>query len=268
LAGQHYPVADIEWQTDELEWIQNNEREWIEFCRLLPSQYQIQLLKRLIDKVELDETIVYLSGLFTTHQEGFKLFFLPWNQRMVKLIENKALVSHGTTGLSTWGASLYLIEYFAQNPYIKGKAVLELGAGLGLLSIAMADIGAKVIATDCSLVMERLTKNCQLNSAALTVTELDWNNPTIQFVGDYIVCADVVFDPDLIPPLVQTIKTYLGPKMQCIMACTKRNEETWALLECELSHHFGIQYASVDTSWFVYSEKSPIFILLLTNKEL
>lgn len=58
----------------------------------------------------------------------------------VKLQENRNIISGaGTTGLRTWEAALHLGSYFLSSPereaIIKGKNVLELGAGTGFLSI-------------------------------------------------------------------------------------------------------------------------------------
>lgn len=61
------------------------------------------------------------------------------NDRAVTLLESRAVISSsGTTGLRTWEAALHLGAYLASESgqqWVRGKRVLELGAGTGLLSI-------------------------------------------------------------------------------------------------------------------------------------
>jgi 2-polyprenyl-3-methyl-5-hydroxy-6-metoxy-1,4-benzoquinol methylase len=263
LLGQHVPISEIQWLSSELEFIKENELEFITFCKLLPSRYQVQVLKSIIELIELDEIIVYLSTLFTTNSDGFKVFFMQSGE-MISLVENRELISQGTTGLRTWGASLYLVEYFHQKN-VRGKKILELGSGLGLLSMALKLMGNQVHATDCQVVLERLQHNITLNNLDIPVSLLNWHEPELDWDGDLIVCADVVFDPSLIEPLLNTIGKYLLGKT-CIMACTKRNQETWDFLESMLEKRFLVTKVSIKPNWFVYQEQSPIHIFILVNK--
>ena len=72
----------------------------------------------------------------------------------LKLLENRSVISGaGTTGLRTWEAALHLASYLLSSQSIasvRGKRVIELGAGTGLLSILCAShLGAAhTIATD------------------------------------------------------------------------------------------------------------------------
>jgi 2-polyprenyl-3-methyl-5-hydroxy-6-metoxy-1,4-benzoquinol methylase len=263
LVGQLLPISMIDWQEQELLYIQQNEQEWIEFCTLLPSHYQITLLKRLVELIDLEDTMVHISTLFTspTIHNGYKVFFMPLGNEMLLLRENREWISHGTTGLSTWGASLYLIEYFSLNP-MAGKRILELGAGLGLLSMALKLMGNEICATDCAVVIDRLAESVQLNKMDITVSFLNWHSPDLLWDGDVIVCADVVFDPSLIEPLLHTISKYIKNKV-CYLACTKRNQETWDRLESMLVSLFLVETDEMSPSWFVYQESSPIYLFIL-----
>ncbi|KAF1812594.1 hypothetical protein P152DRAFT_458420 [Eremomyces bilateralis CBS 781.70] len=82
------------------------------------------------------------------------------------------LSSSGTTGLRTWEAALHLGAYLSSNGqesgklWVRGKHVLELGAGTGLLSILCAKHLATrtVTATDGDeRVLETLENNAFLN---------------------------------------------------------------------------------------------------------
>ena len=61
---------------------------------------------------------------------------------------------------------------------VKGKRVLELGAGMGLGGIAFSMLGAEVILTDTSDVLPLLRRNCEANlgCGAVAVAELGEGN--------------------------------------------------------------------------------------------
>ena len=49
---------------------------------------------------------------------------------------------------------------------LKGKKAIELGAGMGLCSIAFAALGANVLSTDIYSVLPLLARNCSSNMSA------------------------------------------------------------------------------------------------------
>jgi hypothetical protein len=82
----------------------------------------------------------------------------------VTLAEEQKTISHGTTGLRTWGASLRLAELvldrpadvFPSPPSPQGPTmtttfdVLELGAGVGFLGLFLATLGRDLTLLDWS----------------------------------------------------------------------------------------------------------------------
>jgi predicted nicotinamide N-methyase len=58
-------------------------------------------------------------------------------------------------------------------PKMKGKRVLELGAGMGLGGIAFALLGAEVILTDTADVVPLLKRNCEYNLGTKAVQVLE-----------------------------------------------------------------------------------------------
>eukprot|EP00268_Persea_americana_P048333 TRINITY_DN509_c1_g1_i6.p1 TRINITY_DN509_c1_g1~~TRINITY_DN509_c1_g1_i6.p1 ORF type:complete len:114 (-),score=14.11 TRINITY_DN509_c1_g1_i6:334-675(-) len=92
---------------------------------------------------------------------------------------------------------------------LKGKRVIELGAGCGLAGFGMALLGCNVVSTDQVEVLPLLMRNVERNTSrimqtspdsasfgSIEVAELDWGNPEhIRAVDppfDYIIATDVV----------------------------------------------------------------------------
>jgi predicted nicotinamide N-methyase len=73
------------------------------------------------------------------------------------------------TGLTTWDGSVVLAKYFDFHPeWIRGKTVLEVGAGTGVVGTAAALMGAKLsVLTDLEYTLENLAHNVDINFKAL-----------------------------------------------------------------------------------------------------
>ncbi|KAJ3357015.1 Methyltransferase-like protein 22 [Entophlyctis luteolus] len=82
-------------------------------------------------------------------------------------------------GLQVWAGAMLLSEYLLSNPItVRGKIVLELGAGTGLASIAAVAAGARaVVATDIhdEGILSLLHRNVKLNNLAdiVSIAPLD-----------------------------------------------------------------------------------------------
>jgi predicted nicotinamide N-methyase len=95
---------------------------------------------------------------------------------------------------------------------LAGRRVLELGAGLGLPSLAAALRGADVLATDwADDAVELLRANAARNGIALRAERIRWDEPQPLLGGapwDLVLCADVLYEQrnadlllDLLPRL-------------------------------------------------------------------
>jgi len=173
---------------------------------------------------------------------------------ILKLLEDKSMISKGTTGLRTWEASLRLSEYFIQNPQIcQNKNIIELGAGVGLLSLICAKLGAKsILATDVNHdVLQRLQQNIKANQLLLEsenctipkVEKLDWNEKNLDMSEyqdlDLIICADVIYNPENIEPFVNILSIFLKniPSITIILCNPLRQQSTYDLFLEQLSQH-------------------------------
>lgn len=140
----------------------------------------------------------------------------------IRLFEDAAGVSSSGTGATLWDSSIVLTKYLFQECEISGKKVIELGAGLGLPSIALALRGADVTATDREITCGILQKNIDANvhshtQSCIEIVELTWSCDETKLFRERndINAIDLVIGSDLI---------------------FRRNEDAWRALACTYRH--------------------------------
>lgn len=242
-----------------------------------PGRYQFRVLKKLVSIIEgaiddpgedeiSDNLMSLLSSLLSSNlppesisaqQKAFVTYTYSTrptdgpassNELPVTLLESRAVISSsGTTGLRTWEAALHLGNFLISesgNEIIRGKNVLELGAGTGLLSILCAKYleAGRVIATDGDeAVVDAIKTNIFINEldipegsstrGSIESAALKWGWPlqATAFEEDYGVGALDVVDNSGIPLLVSTLRELFDLKssVQVVIAASIRNEKTF-----------------------------------------
>ncbi|XP_042554339.1 protein-lysine N-methyltransferase EEF2KMT [Dipodomys spectabilis] len=207
-----------------------------------------------------DELYEALAEVLTAKESTrcHRSYVLP-SGAVVTLSESTAIVSHGTTGLVTWDAALYLAEWAIKNPAtFAHRTVLELGSGAGLtgLVICKSCRPRAYVFSDChSRVLRQLRENVGLNGFSLqpepaadthtplvTVAHLDWDVATAPevaaFQPDVIIAADVLYCPDVTRSLVGILHRLSacpgGCTPEVYVAFTMRNPDTYRLFTTEL----------------------------------
>src|SRR5690606_29628414 len=102
-----------------------------------------------------------------------------------------------------WASGLVLARWLAENPqWVRGKRVLDFGAGSGVAAIAAAKAGAlEVVACDLDpLALQASRANAALNDVTLEYSE-DFFAEADRF--DLIIVADVLYDRANLPLLDQ-----------------------------------------------------------------
>ncbi|KAM6165342.1 protein-lysine N-methyltransferase EEF2KMT isoform 2-T2 [Erethizon dorsatum] len=174
------------------------------------------------------------------------------------LSESTAIVSHGTTGLVTWDAALFLAEWAIENPAVfTHRTVLELGSGAGFTGLAICKMchPKAYIFSDChSRVLEQLRGNMLLNGLSeadaatdaerplVMVAQLDWEVATVPqlsvFQPDIVIAADVLYCPEVILSLVVVLQRlaacHRDRAPDVYVAFTVRNPETCQLFITKL----------------------------------
>ncbi|XP_061359438.1 uncharacterized protein LOC133303537 isoform X1 [Gastrolobium bilobum] len=143
-------------------------------------------------------------------------------------------------GTTVWDASLVFVKFLERNcrkgrfspSKLKGKRVIELGAGCGVSGFGMALLGCDVIVSDQKEVLPLLQRNMERNISrviqknpesfgSIKVSELQWGDEShIKAVGppfDYIIGTDVVYVEHLLEPLLQTILALSGPRTTILL---------------------------------------------------
>ncbi|KAI9570179.1 putative methyltransferase-domain-containing protein [Boletus coccyginus] len=198
----------------------------------------------------------------------------------ITCLESRTTIEAGTTGLRTWKASLALAQYLIQHPYLVDSSnVLELGSGTGFIGILVASLQLhapippfgrnmpSVYLTDVnSTVLARCQNNvrllCNKSSSHPNIhyNSLDWLDSLSdqeslksffsEAKSDIVLGADIVFDPVLVPPLVQTIFLALSfePTRMAFIALTVRNEETLTYFLDEIGKVLKVEEVAHDTT--------------------
>mmetsp|Transcript_7613 Transcript_7613/g.19217 ORF Transcript_7613/g.19217 Transcript_7613/m.19217 type:complete len:217 (+) Transcript_7613:112-762(+) len=126
-----------------------------------------------------------------------------------------------------WNATLCIREFLSTRlrAELRGKTVLELGAGLGLLGLGVSDLGANVVITAMPSEMDALKKRVELHLAERSSKEggpgnvetfpLLWGTESFHSSDlsrsmkekkiDLILCCDLIYDEDVTELLIDTL---------------------------------------------------------------
>lgn len=100
-----------------------------------------------------------------------------------------------STGTRVWDTAVAMARLFEKGDIELPARVLELGAGTGLLGMAIAaTAGSSVVSTDTREVVDVLKRTVDANQSPVTVREFDWNSTSPEeFEGyDLAVASDVL----------------------------------------------------------------------------
>ncbi|KAI3908338.1 hypothetical protein MKX01_027360 [Papaver californicum] len=134
-------------------------------------------------------------------------------------------------GTTVWDASMVFVKFLERNcrkgrfcpAKLKGKRVIELGAGCGVAGFGMAMLGCDVVTTDQIEVLPLLMRNVDRNTSRILQSHLDSSLFAVEPPFDFIIGTDVVYAEHLLDPLLQTIFSLSGPKTTILLGYEIRN---------------------------------------------
>jgi predicted nicotinamide N-methyase len=144
-----------------------------------------------------------------------------------------------------WPAAITLSRQIMERRELAGKSVLELGAGVGMASIAAAKSGASVLCTDYSTeALKFVAYNAMRNRVSLDTCRLDWRMVKGNEKFDAVIAADVLYERVNLLPIVTAIDALLSPGGAAYIADPRRRLADQFL---ELVHENGFRIAETRT---------------------
>jgi predicted nicotinamide N-methyase len=123
-----------------------------------------------------------------------------------------------------WKASWVLSGYLADMSLEPDKRFLEIGAGVGLVSIVAASFGHQITMTEYNPdALNFARANAHLNNCpGLPIRKLDWHRPQLRGKFDTIVASEITYKQEDFSALIQLFRSNLQPRGQIILASEMR----------------------------------------------
>ncbi|CAG0889402.1 unnamed protein product [Darwinula stevensoni] len=152
----------------------------------------------------------------------------------------------GDVGCVVWDAALVLAKYLErlcseEKDFLRGKKVLELGAGTGLVGLVAAYFGGDVTLTDLPemfpLLGENVRRNALICEGRATSKVLIWGWDLGQSKNeiprpDIILVSDCIYYAESVDPLIETLLEFSDSETLILMSYETRMEfEKHAQLE-------------------------------------
>jgi predicted nicotinamide N-methyase len=163
-----------------------------------------------------------------------------------------------------WQASWVLADYLAGMPVKAKKKFLELGAGIGLVSIAAAAFGHRITMSEHNHdALQFARANALINECPrLPIVDLDWNRPQSPGRFDCIVASEVTYKKEDCQLLVKLLKAYLKPDGEVILAGEMRKSSMDFYKELENRFNISVQKKILRSD----TEEVNIYLFRMTLK--
>eukprot|EP00927_Polykrikos_kofoidii_P030167 TRINITY_DN26006_c0_g1_i1.p1 TRINITY_DN26006_c0_g1~~TRINITY_DN26006_c0_g1_i1.p1 ORF type:complete len:522 (-),score=143.41 TRINITY_DN26006_c0_g1_i1:332-1897(-) len=180
-------------------------------------------------------------------------------------------------GAYAWRAGVELVTFLERTlgDQLKGLRILELGSGTGITAVALARLGAVVVATDCMPDLVRLArrnmKANELDAERCTAHLYEWGAPRLARLRahfDLVVASEVTALSSGHAGLLATLQSFAAgeDRPRIFMAETRRNAEQprfWQLAEADFEATEVAQIAQSD-SWNTLGREEPVRIFEMT----
>jgi predicted nicotinamide N-methyase len=203
------------------------------------------------------------AGEFPLHEYRLRLAGREWTA-----LHTSSVLSHADEqrflgeeasrlpyGVVLWPAAIALAhEVVARADAVRGRSVLELGAGTGLPGIVAASLGARVVQTDRhELALSVCRRNGERNGVRTIEYRLaDWGDWTDAERYDWILASDVLYREALHPELRRIFESNLAPGGRVLLADPFRGVSLRLLEAME-----GSGWTVALSKWSVGEEAAP-----------
>ncbi|KAI9924047.1 hypothetical protein ASPWEDRAFT_167304 [Aspergillus wentii DTO 134E9] len=178
-------------------------------------------------------------------------------------------------GGQLWPAGMVLAKYLLRRHHsdFSGKTIVELGAGGGLVGLAVArgcTVGpSPIYITDQQPMLPLMETNIELNDLSSTVAAavLDWGAPLPDCIPAHpaiILAADCVYFEPAFPLLITTLKDLLGPESVCYF-CFKRRRRADLRFIKMAKKAFDIEEVHDDPDVDIYRREN-LFLYAIRSK--
>ncbi|GBP54283.1 Methyltransferase-like protein 22 [Eumeta japonica] len=154
-------------------------------------------------------------------------------QKQVIKIEHRPKTAIALVGLQVWRGAFLLSDlmiYLGLHEELKGKCILELGAGTGITSFVASLYAKRVVCTDIDIggIIPLIQLNAKYNSKfiksdfkilTLDFKDTAWNRDLEKEIkdSDILLAADVIYDDDVTAAFVATMQKMLNMRSPKIL---------------------------------------------------
>ncbi|XP_042497416.1 protein N-lysine methyltransferase METTL21A-like isoform X2 [Macadamia integrifolia] len=171
-------------------------------------------------------------------QSSLKLELEACGHRLIISQSPSSMSTPGVTGAVMWDSGIILGKFLEHavdsgGLLLRGKKVVELGAGCGLVGCVAALLGAVIVLTDLPDRLRLLKKNIENNVTendvlgSATVRELIWgddlDSELTDPLPDYVLGSDVIYSEGAVTDLLATLKKLCGIQTTIILTGELRN---------------------------------------------
>jgi len=163
-----------------------------------------------------------------------------------------------------WEASWVLADYVARMPQRPESRLLEVGAGMGMVSIVGASFGHHFTLTEInSDALNFARANARLNQCPdLEIKALDWNHADMGCRFDRIIGSELVYQEASFQPLMNLFKTLLKPDGEIILTAGIRTPSMSFFKQMQPFYHLDARIKTLRSS----DDETKILLCRMTPK--